>query len=376
MVFEFGQVGCYVFGRGDAGHAVAAKLQDDEPRVQEVEGLSGHGLVHAGEDGARAAAQRHVVDGHARVAVEHDGIDLGVALEADGAPLDVGRQGPADERHAVVGVEHLGFGGHGVAFERGREALAVAAQQHRDGGERLGLLEGLRVVGLAEADRAAAEHLAVLRHHAVAVVGGALVGGVAINGVAHHARRALRHRDGGHGLHRRDHVGPRAAKVLLQLLAQHRRDAVHLDLRVAVVHHAVGLAFVVRRFEQVEERVEVGVVVVGQIDAVGVVLQVVAEEAHTVQEVVGDGHLEALVHLAEHIVDVHLSWLGVAVVGIGGETQVEAADGEAFGGEEIPSGTEDDDDGEDEYEGSYGFHCLLFKTSRKNTEIMLDGVTD
>ena len=134
------------------------------------------------------------------------------------------------------------------------------------------------------------------------------------------------------------------------IMPKHGRDSVHLDLRVAVIHHAVSLAYGFGLLELGEDRIKIGVVVVGQIYAVGVLFQIVAEEAEAVVKGFGIGHLVAFVHVVDNGIYIHLLFLVFfgAVVGKRGETQIVAADGQALCGEEIPSGNEDGYDGNDE----------------------------
>ena len=103
------------------------------------------------------------------------------------------------------------------------------------------------------------------------------------------------------------------------------------------MHYAVGLALALGLFQLMEQWVEVGVVVVRKVDAVGVFLEVAAEEAHAVQHIVGTGHLKALRHLVQHIVDIDFFFGGFTVFGIRREAEVLIANGDALGGEEEPA---------------------------------------
>ena len=147
----------------------------------------------------------------------------------------------------------------------------------------------------------------------------------------------LRHRDGGHRLYGRDHIGTRAAKEGLQTVSQHRRDAVHLDLRVTVMHHTIRLPLLTGLLELGEQRVKEGVVVVRQIDTVGVGLQIIAEETHTVQQVVGAGHLKTSVDFIEDFVHIHLFLGGGHISLIGGKMQRPACYGHSVSWEKEPA---------------------------------------
>ena len=106
-----------------------------------------------------------------------------------------------------------------------------------------------------------------------------------------------------------NHVGSRAAKQLLQLLAQHRRNAVHLDLRVAIVHYTVGVSQTLGLFKQTKEAVKIGIVVIRQVDAVGIQLQIVTEKAEAVVHRGRAGHLKTLAHSVKHHINVNFFYL-------------------------------------------------------------------
>ena len=138
-------------------------------------------------------------------------------------------------------------------------------------------------------------------------------------------------------------------------------------MRVAVIDDAISLALVLCLFELAEERIEKCIIVVGQIDSVGIFLQVVAKEAHTVKQVVGASHLEALADAVEHVVDIHFFLGGHGIFGQRGEMQGLVTDGYTFGGEKVPSDAQKKNDGEDKKQGAYGFH---FSNNALNFNIM------
>ena len=110
----------------------------------------------------------------------------------------------------------------------------------------------------------AAAHAVALGHEAVVAVGAC---SVAVGGVKGQvAGGVLAHRERGYGLDHGHHAGAAAAEGFLEPGADVARDAVHLDLRVAVVEDAHYLVVGAGLLCAGEEAVEEGHIVIGQVE--------------------------------------------------------------------------------------------------------------
>ena len=112
-----------------------------------------------------------------------------------------------------------------------------------------------------------------LGHRAVVAVLATHLGRTEGQGTGELGRAALSDVDAAHGLYHGDDAGANASEGVLQLLADDARDAVALNLRVAVVHHAH--AFLVAVLKGLEQVVKPRQVVAGQVETDIAVVEIV-----------------------------------------------------------------------------------------------------
>ena len=248
-------------------HGVAAKLQQDHAHIGLLVAAAQQGVVDEGELVAGGAAQWNVIDGHAVAVVQHDAVDVGEAAHGNLQRGGGGVHQPVAGMYA--GQAHL----HGAVvlaftiFEGGGEVAVAVVVEQRDVGELLHAGVGVAVARGGGPEGGAAAHAVALGHEAVVAVGAC---SVAVGGVQGQvAGGVLAHRERGDGLDDGHHARAAAAEGALEPGADVAGDAVHLDLRVAVVedaHHlVVGAGLLCAREEAVEE----GDIVIGQVEVPG-----------------------------------------------------------------------------------------------------------
>ena len=150
-----------------------------------------------------------------------------------------------------------------------------------------------------------------------------------------------RHRRGGH---RGEHARPAPAETRLERLPQVLRDAVHLDLRVAVMRHAHDPARIAGLLERAEHGVEERIVVLRQVDPVGILI----EEFPVIGERVLL-HREPALHRGQDRIDIDLPLHRVPDASrIRGEPQALAAHAHPFRREHGPRRAQQQEHPEDE----------------------------
>ena len=282
---------------GGHRHIVAAELQDDEAGVRKFEALRHQGFADAVENGAGAAPQRDVVHGDAFVSIGPNRVDFRGAAHFDGGLFHGLPEGPG-AKDDVVFFRHGLHGFQRIADGFGAEVLAGATVEDAHAGEGFHPFAGVFVARGPQVHGAAT--LDYLRQDAVAVMPGPDGGGIPVHGVLHETTGSTLGDAGRrHVTQRREESRADAAELLLQLLPQVLRDAVHFNLRVSIVHYAHGS---IGLFGLPEEAVEELVVVPRQVDAV----RIIVEELAVILEGVFIGHFEAAFHLIQHGVHVHL----------------------------------------------------------------------
>ena len=329
--------------RLEVRHAVAAVLQEDQPDVLLLVERAQLLAVHRGEDGAGRAAHRHVVHAHAGLAVQQDAVEVGAAGHGHrGARGAVGQLEAHEGERALAG-RHLAA----VALARHREGALYVTRHERHA------LEGAPPLVLA-ADR-------VIRQggHGVQAdevgVGAVLADArpvrcVAVVEIAAQLRGAAAAHARGGVLAGRHHAGAVAAEALLEPLADRARDAVFLDLRVAVVDDAQRGLF--RAVERGEQRVEEADVVVRQVEAGRVLLE------EGLELMAPGGQLPLLDQLLRREAGAALR--GGKDFGQLRETQPE----DAPFGENGTDYRQGGDDTEQEYDDPGSFHASSFQTLR------------
>ena len=239
-------------------------------------------------------------------------------LSSEGGLLHRTGELPGYQGGTAIGFLHHGNGPQGIGHRLHGEVGRCPPVQHRNAGETLGELLGSLGAGYPEAQGTAPCELHHLRHYAVTVVPGAYGGGIPVHGVLHEAAGgALGYAGRRHVGKRREHARAHAAETLLQGLPELRGDTVHLYLGVPVMGYAHRKRLFGRVFHRAEHRVQEGVVVPGQENAV----RIVVEEGLIVIERVRL-HLEARLHGLQHGVHVHFLLPGIPQHPlVGGEAQ-------------------------------------------------------
>ena len=114
------------------------------------------------------------------------------------------------------------------------------------------------------------------------------------------------------------------------------------------MHHTVNLLVFLGMIHQVEHVVEIGIVVIGQMDAIGVDGEVIAVKLQTVEKGFRNTHFEAFVDVLADGVHVELSVWSQFVLCVRGEAEVHLPHSNAVDGKEKPTDAQQKEDGQDE----------------------------
>ena len=106
---------------------------------------------------------------------------------------------------------------------------------------------------------------------------------------------------------RREHPGSAAAEALLQGLPQILRNAVHLNLGIAVMHHAKRPFPPARPLHLAKERIKIAVVAARQVNPVRILIKKVVIEMQGVVL-----HAETVFNALQHRIHIHTRLAGIA----------------------------------------------------------------
>ena len=107
LLVKFPHITADVVAVMDDGGAVATELEDNQSGVDEFERLFHQRFADSCENGTGTASERIVVNSHTIVAIQHDAIDFGTALEGDGALFDLVWEFPTEQCGTGLGRASL-----------------------------------------------------------------------------------------------------------------------------------------------------------------------------------------------------------------------------------------------------------------------------
>lgn len=246
------------------GHGVAAELEDDHPHIGLPVVGAQQGVGDEGELLAGGAPQGDVVHRDTISVIQHDAVEVGVALHGDLHGSGGRIQLPMACMNAHKPIRACIFiGAHAVA-EGGCEVAVTVVVEQGDVGEALHTRVGVFVAGGVGREGGATRKTVALAHESVV----AFRARALAVGRVERQRTAGRLADskGGDSLDNRHQSGTAAAEKPLEIAAQIAGDTVHLDLRVAVVQHTDHLLVATRPLHAPKQSVEEGDVVVGKVE--------------------------------------------------------------------------------------------------------------